>query len=277
MIKTITIEQASGLPINIDIYNEIKAGKSPLLIFVHGFKGFKNWGGFPYLLEKLSNSGIIASAFNFTHNGVDSSSPMEFTKPDLFARNTFSRELSELQVIIDYFSDNAEKFNIDNRRIGVIGHSRGGGISVLQAARDDRIKCLIALAPVSSFDRYGEKTKELWRKQGFLEIENTRTKQIMKLNLTLLEDLEKNSAALDIIAAMKKIKIPTLLIHGREDISVKYNESETLFNNSDRTKTDLFLIENTGHTFGVVHPFTGTTDAFEKVIEKINGFLKTNL
>jgi uncharacterized protein len=277
LIKTITIKHISDLPLNIDVYDNKIGGKSPLLIFVHGFKGFKNWGGFPYMLEKLSHSGITAAALNFTHNGVNSSSPMEFTNLDLFAKNTFSRELSELQLIIDYFSNNAEKFNIDNRRIAVIGHSRGGGISVLQAARDDRIKCLIALAPVSSFNRYGEKTKELWRKQGFLEIENTRTKQMMKLNLTLLEDLEKNSAALNIIAAMKKIKIPTLLIHGREDVSVKYEESETLFNSSDKTITELLLIENTGHTFGIVHPFSGTTGAFEKVIEKIKGFLKTNL
>jgi uncharacterized protein len=277
LIKTITIEQTPGLPLNIDVYEMKKAGKRPLLIFVHGFKGFKNWGGFPYMLEKLSNSGVIAAALNFTHNGVDSSFPMEFTKPDLFAKNTFSRELSELQLTISHFSDNAEMYNIDNRRIALIGHSRGGGISVLQSARDNRIKCLVALAPVSTFDRYGEKTKEIWRKQGYLEIENTRTKQIMKLDLTLLEDLEKNSGSFDIISAMNKINIPTLLIHGIEDVSVKFDESETLFNNSDKTKTELFLIENTGHTFGVVHPFSGTTDAFEKVIEKIKGFLKTNL
>jgi len=277
MINLIKIDCEPKPDIFADLYNNGKSGQKPLLIFVHGFKGFKNWGGFPYMLEKLSDSGYNAAAINFTHNGVDNSLPSEFTKLDLFSKNTFTRELNELKQAIDHFYYNAENYNIDKNRIALIGHSRGGGISILQSARDERIKCLVALASVAAFDRYGDKTKEIWRRQGFLEIENTRTKQMMRLNLTLLDDIEKNSAELDIAAAMSKIKIPVLIVHGREDISVKYNEAETLYSRSDKTKTELFLLENTGHTFGAVHPFKGTTDAFETVIEKIKGFLKAHL
>ena len=276
LVKKISIRADNDLKISADLYNS-SGKKGPLIIFTHGFKGFKDWGGFPYLMDKLSKAGFCTCSYNFTHNGVDNDKPLDFSRLDLFAKNTFSREIEELDNVINHFYENGDTYNIDKTRIALIGHSRGGGISILKAAEDKRVKCLITLAAVSTFMRYGEKTLELWRKQGYLEIENTRTKQMMRLNLSLLEDLEKNSYKLDIETAISKIHIPVLLIHGKEDLSVKYTEAETLYGNSDKSFSELFLLENTGHTFGVVHPFNGTTDAFENVIEKMTGFLKDNL
>ena len=205
MIKTIKVDLKQNFPIFLDFYDSERI-QQPLLIFSHGFKGFKNWGGFPYMLEKLSKGGFNAAALNFSHNGIDNENPAEFTRLDLFAKNTFSRELDELGLVIGYFYNNAEQYNVDRNKIALIGHSRGGGISILKASADDRIKCLVTLSSVSTFARYSEKTKELWKKTGYIEAENTRTKQMMRLNLSLLEDIESNN--LDIISAIGKLKIP---------------------------------------------------------------------
>lgn len=276
MDKSIIIDQNKDIAIYADFYGK-SGNNQPLLIFVHGFKGFKNWGGFPYMLEKLTESGYKAVSFNFTHNGVDSKSPMDFTKLELFAQNTFSREIDDLNTVIGHFHENAGYYYIDKNRIAVIGHSRGGGISILQTADDNRVKCLVTLASVATFDRYGENTKKIWRKQGYIEMENTRTKQVMRMNTAILDDLENNTEKLDIVKAMSKINIPKLIIHGVEDVSVKCSEAETLYQNSNKNNTELLLIENTGHTFGVVHPFAGTTEAFETVIKKTKEFLKEYL
>jgi dipeptidyl aminopeptidase/acylaminoacyl peptidase len=276
LIKSIIIDKTKDFPVYADIYG-INSKKQPLIVFIHGFKGFKDWGGFPYMLDNLSESGYKAVSFNFTHNGVDINNPMEFTRLDLFAENTFSRELKELNIVIDHFYNNAAHYNVDKNRIALIGHSRGGGISILQTADDNRVKCLVTLASVATFDRYGENTKKIWRKLGFIEMENTRTKQVMKMSTAILDDLEKNSENLDIVKAVSKINIPFLIAHGKEDVSVKYSEALTLYDNSKKEKTELMLIENTGHTFGVIHPFAGTTDAFEKVILKMKEFFKKHL
>ncbi len=249
----------------------------PLVIFTHGFKGFKDWGGFPYLMEKLSEAGYGAASFNFTHNGVSEDNPVEFSRLDLFAENTFSMELNELDFVIKYFFENADELKIDKKRISLIGHSRGGGISILKASSDDRIKCLVTLSSVSTFDRYSDKLKREWKQKGYIESENTRTKQLMRLNASLLEDLEKNKDSLDIISAASRLNIPSLFIHGKEDLAVKYSEAEEIFGGTNKNNKELFLVENTGHTFGVVHPFAGTTNAFETVIEKVLGFLGKNL
>lgn len=39
------------------------------LVICHGFKGFKDWGMFPYVGEKLS-AWLDVITFNFSHNGV---------------------------------------------------------------------------------------------------------------------------------------------------------------------------------------------------------------
>jgi esterase/lipase len=271
------ISAQNGTILNGDLYREISPAPKALVIFVHGFKGFKNWGGFPYLLTQISHAGFTAAAFNFSHNGVSNDKPEEFTRLDLFEKNTFSMELSELGIIIDHFYENAADYNIDKKRIALIGHSRGGGISILKASADERITCLVTLASVSNFDRYTDNLKIKWRIRGFIETENSRTKQIMKMNVSLLDDLENNKESLDICRAAEKIKIPSLIIHGKEDLSVRYTEAEQIYKHASRSPAELMIIENTGHTFGVIHPFSGTTPAFEKVILKVKEFLKVHL
>lgn len=256
---------------------KIPEKKPPVTIFAHGFKGFKDWGGFPYMMQKLSDSGYAAVSFNFSHNGVEKENPMEFTRLDLFAENTFSRELDELGIIIDHFYNNAGEFEIDREKISLMGHSRGGGISILKAAEDRRIKCLVTLASVSTFDRYTPELKKSWREKGYFEVLNTRTNRMMRLNSTLLDDLEYNISRLDIVGAAGRLNVPYLIIHGKEDLSVSAHEAEILFEKSGKELTEIQTIENTGHTFGVVHPFAGPTKAFDKVIETIIAFLNKHL
>ena len=99
----------------------------------------------------------------------------------------------------------------------------------------------------------------------------------MRLNYTLLEDIEKNRERFDILKSISKLKIPVLIIHGKEDLAVKSTSADELYANSAKENTELFIIENTGHTFGTIQPFAGTTKAFDKVLEKITSFLKSKL
>jgi acetyl esterase/lipase len=274
------IRNKNELKIDTDLYCSNKKhpkNKAQLIIFCHGFKGFKDWGGFPYMMEKIADSGVFCASFNFTFNGTDKTNPTEFTRLDLFAQNTFTKELDDLETVIEYFYSNSGKYNIDKEKIGIIGHSRGGGISIIKAGENKKVKCLITLASVSDFNRYSEEHKKKWREKGYFEVLNTRTNQVMRLNSALLDDIEHNKARLDILKAVNNLNIPFLIVHGKEDLSVRLNEAEAIYNNSNKSLAELFTVENTGHTFGVVQPFAGTAPAFETVIGKIKEFLKKNL
>ena len=60
MKKSIIIKNSHSDDMSCDIYypNNL-SHKLPLVIFLHGFKGFKDWGGFPYMLEKISENDAV--------------------------------------------------------------------------------------------------------------------------------------------------------------------------------------------------------------------------
>lgn len=257
-------------------YPKNPKGKLPLLVFCHGFKGFKDWGCFPYMLDSIAEENIFTVSFNFSYNGTgkDAIDQSEFTRLDLFANNTFSRELDDLGSVIDYLYDNKDKFHYDVNNLTLVGHSRGGGIAMIKAAEDKRVKKIVTLSSVSDFNRWGEDYINKWKEKGYTEFLNTRTKQKMRSNYVLMEDLLNNKDRLNLKKAIAKINVPTLIIHGKEDLSVKYTEAETLYKSSNKECTQLRLYPNTGHTFGATHPFKGTSSAIESVIWDIIEFTK---
>ncbi|MEO8446145.1 MAG: alpha/beta hydrolase [bacterium] len=278
---TIKIKNCYGDNLNTDLRFPEAGTKLPLVIFCHGFKGFKDWGCFPYMLDKITSENFFTVAFNFSYNGTGDSEndQSDFTRLELFAKNTFSRELDDLRSVIDFLFENKDDYNFDVNNITLIGHSRGGGIAILKTAEDTRIKKLIVLSSVNSFNRYSNVLKNKWKEAGYFEVMNSRTNQMMRMDYTLIEDLEKNSERLDIQNAITKIYAPVLLVHGTQDITVDYSNAEDLYarrieaHPELKDKTEIVLIEKTGHTFGAVHPYQGTTVALEEVITLTLDFL----
>lgn len=199
--------------LKITAYGIDNVKKSPCIILVHGFKGFKDWGFGPFIGKYLSNNGYFVLTFNFSHNGIGDN-PVEFTELSKFAENTFSLEIEELSQIIDAYR-NGFFGETENDKIGLIGHSRGGAISILTAKQKKEVSVLAVWSSVSTFDRYSERQKENWRKKGVFEVMNSRTKQVMRLNVSLLDDLEKNkNGSLNIEEGIKGLKRPLLIVHG---------------------------------------------------------------
>lgn len=274
--NSVKIKNKHGDIINVDFRYCDTDNKKPLVILCHGFKGFKDWGFFPYIMDRIAAEGNFAVSFNFTYNGTGDKDDeqSDFTRLDLFAKNTFSRELDDLGSVIDFLFDQKDELNYDSDNVSLLGHSRGGGIAILKTAEDNRINRLIVLASVNNFNRYNDVLKNKWKEVGYFEVLNSRTNQMMKMNYTLIEDLEKNNERLDIQKAIEKIDVPVMFIHGTQDITVDYSNSEDLYSRSQKEKTELVLIDNAGHTFGAVHPYTGSTKALENVIDTIINFLK---
>lgn len=261
--------------IHITVYGLENLKSVPCLIFVHGFKGFKDWGFGPYLGEYFAKKGFFVITFNFSHNGIGDSKT-EFTELDKFAENTFSLEIEELNEVIDaylysFFGE------ISGKGIGITGHSRGGAIALLTSQSRAEVKAVSVWSSVSKLDRYSERQKEEWRKKGVFNILNTRTNQVMPLKLSLLDDIEKNREALSIENAVSNLSKPLLIVHGENDLAVRFEEAEKLFNWADKENSELVKIEKAGHTFDVKHPFEGSNPKFDTVLDKTNKFFNSNL
>lgn len=249
---------------------------SPCLLFVHGFKGFKDWGFGPYIGNYFSSKGFFVLSFNFSHNGVGASLT-EFDELDRFAENTFSLEMDELSQLIDaYFKGFFG--GTSNDKLGLLGHSRGGGISLLTARQKPEVKAVAVWSSVSTFDRYSSRQKDSWRKKDAFEVMNSRTKQKMRLNVSLLNDLEANKDdKLNIKKAVRELKKPLLIVHGEQDLAVPVSEAEDLYSLANKDLSELFVVPSTGHTFDIKHPFEGTNVKFESILEKTFQFFNQYL
>ena len=276
MNKDYTFSASDGEKLRITTYLNRSLFFGKTLVFIHGFKGFKDWGFGPYLGEYFANKGFFVITFNFSHNGVGENKT-EFTELEKFAKNTFSREIIELNEIISAFRN--DYFEVKgNTTLGLIGHSRGGAIALLTASKRNDVDAIVTWAAISKIDRYSKRQNQEWRKKGFFEILNTRTNQMMRLDVGLLDDIEKNSnSTLNVEKALENLNCPLLIAHGEQDLAVPISEAEQLYNWSDKSRTEFYKLFSTGHTFDIVHPFNGTSEKFEKLLDKTTNFFVNHL
>ncbi len=241
----------------IDVFYPSEVGRFPVVVFAHGFKGFKDWGIWNLLFEKLCQKGFVVIKFNFSHNGGTLENPMDFPDLDAFAQNTYTKELSDLNCVMDLIHQDTfpAHAQMNLKDIHLIGHSRGGGISILHAAKDDRIKKLICWASVSDFYARlpNENEMRTWQETGVHYIQNKRTGQNMPMNYSFVEDLFENRDTLDILKAAEKIRQPWLILHGTEDNAVSHQEAIQL--SQLNSSANLVLIDGANHVFGGRHPY----------------------
>jgi len=257
-------------PILVDVLAAGRTSPRPAVVIVHGFKGFKDWGMFPVLAARLARAGYTAVSFNMSGSGIDDQG--ESAWPDRFSHNTFSAELADLGTVITALAA-GELGVAPPTAIGLVGHSRGGGMSILQAARDQRVRALVTWAAISHVERYAGQEAE-WRARGHLVIENSRTRQQLPLYTDALDDIERNrGGSLDIRGAAARIAVPWLVVHGTADPTVPAAEAEALLQASGRASTQLVLVENAGHTFGATHPLKAEPPELGQVIQQTVGWM----
>lgn len=238
------------------------------LVVCHGFKGFKDWGFFPYLSEELARrTGIAALCFNFTGSGVSRSTD-EFDDLEAFGRNTFTRELQDLEAVLDHLAMGrlGEVELPRARRYGLLGHSRGGATALLKAALRHQVRALATWSAIASVERYRSAFAAEWESGGPAYVENKRTGQMMPLYRNVMDDMRANRGRFDLRRAAAALEIPWLIIHGSEDESVPEEDARTLADAAG-DRAELVLIEGAGHTLNASHPFTGSNAKLERAIE----------
>lgn len=271
MIKNerFTLVGAEGKPILGDCTYDDKNTNFDTIIFIHGFKGFKDWGTHHLTAAAFAEKGFRFIKFNLSHSGVTKEKMNDVTDLEAFASNTISKELIDVDIVITHVQSTYPRDTIQ-----LIGHSRGGGLAIVQAANDKRIGKLVTWSAISDFSSLWAKEREMeWKNTGKIYVENARTKEKMPLNSTLLKDFEEHKESLNIINAAKRVSIPWLILHGDQDINVKFSVAQELAQNQLMAKIQ--KIEGANHVFGASHPYNATTlpDQLADVVKKSSNFL----
>ncbi len=271
-----TINGKHSKPILTDYFYKKNGKPKPIVIFSHGYKGYKDWGAWNLVAKTFAENDLFFVKFNFSHNGGTVDQPIDFPDLEAFGNNNFCIELDDLDAVISYIiNDKTIENEINTKNISLIGHSRGGGIALLKAAEDKRITKVISWAGISDIESRFPKGEELayWKKNKIAYITNARTKQQMPHKYSFYENFMANKKRLHIKSAVEKLTIPQLIVHGTADTVVLPKEAKNM--HQWHPKNILFMVKNMNHALGSSQPYTKTEMPLhlQKVVSKTMKFI----
>lgn len=217
-----------------------------ILIIGHGVTGNKDRPFVIALAEAVASEGMAVLRFSFSGNGSSGGD---------FRECTISKEIEDLNAVVTAAVNNGY-------RVTYAGHSMGGAVGVLAAARDERIKHLISLAGMVNtkdfYDReFGEETPDegcMWEEQS------------CPLSSTYKNDMYEIGS---VVSRASEVKVPWLLIHGDADDVVPIEDSRQIFAQANDPKK-IIEIPGANHVFSE----SGFVPMSEAVIDWIGEILR---
>jgi dienelactone hydrolase len=261
-------------PILVDVRTANRATPQPAVLVMHGFKGFKDYAFLPVIAERIARAGFTALTFSVSGSGVDAHG--NFVFPDRFAHNSYTREFADIDTVLTAL-DNGTLALPRPTTVGILGHSRGGGVVICVARETPRIAAVVTWAAISTVRRYTDAQVELWRRRRTMSVTNARTGQVLPMDYEIVEDVLAHPDRFDILAAAAALKRPWLLIHGDADETVPVAEARELAAAARRPGFELRFIAGGSHTFGAVHPWTGATAATTELFDATVRFFTQHL
>jgi len=230
-----------------------------VILLVHGFMGYKDYGLFPFVAEQFAVAGVIAHRFNLTTSGITENF-QTFERPDLFELGTWSNNVTDIDAVIDA----VEQGTLAGRGRGMIlmGHSRGGVGVLLAAGRrfmEGRkavpVGVISASAPSRPW-RFAQSQKQEILDRGFLEVKSSRTGQDLRVGRAFLDEQIADPQAHDIARHIAALRCPLLVVHGTADPTVPPRDaSEIAAMAGEAIPHHLELVEGGDHVFNTPNPF----------------------
>ena len=249
-----------GRPIAADATYQPTGQPKPVVVFVHGFKGFKDWGHFGLLARFFAQQGFVFVKLDLSHNGVVPGGSGDLEDLEAFAGNNFSIELNDLGALLDALhapgATPLPAAELDLRRLYLVGHSRGGALVLLKTAEDPRIRAVAAWAAVADLHpRWPAEVLANWQKTGVLHVPNARTGQQLPMHYQIVDDYYAHRARLDLPTLMPTLRQPVLLVHGDQDETVPLAAVHQL--HAGQPAAEVLVLPGAGHGFGGTHPWPG--------------------
>jgi len=178
------------------------------IVLCHGFSTSKNGTTYQRLEQALNEKNLATFRFDFYGHGESEGK---------FEDITVSEAVDDALAAIAFVK--SKGFN----KIGLMGSSFGGNAAALAAARNPGIYVLALKAPVGNYQGrvFGNKSLEQWKKDGFT-VYAKGDGTMLRVNYHFYEDAQ----IVDGFEEVKKITVPTLIVHGDEDKSVSIEESK---------------------------------------------------
>lgn len=220
----------------------------PAVVMLHGNGSTRHEAGnaYDFTAPAMAAAGIATIRFDYIGNGDSTSDYIDFT---------YDKGVEDAIACYNYI---ASIDCVDAERVGIMGWSQGGRLTILTAARTDVFKS--ALTWAGAYDQKGnmEEQYEAAKENGCYVV-----------TYDWREPLKQSPAyyecamAIDYAAEAANITVPFLAVQGDQDDTVVPETAEkivaALVNSPD---AEVYYVEGAGHTFGV---FSNQPEQLEEI------------
>lgn len=235
--QVVVIPNRAGLRMMGNLIVPDGAGPFPGVLILHGFRGNRQERHIVAVAESLAQAGCISLRVDLTHNVGEGEGD--------FRKLTVSGETEDALAAIDFLAAHPL---VDAPRIGLAGHSLGGMVAVLAAARTPSLAALAPLSAVFSMSQrleslFGQEALQRWREQGELEMDPPGSG--LYLDYGFYEDLLRY----DMAQEASRVKAPTRLVQGDADKSVPREDGERYLLHLGTVDKELSIVPRADHTY----------------------------
>lgn len=231
-MERITILNSNGLHLAAVIHRPITKTKK-LAILCPGYLDTKDYQHLVMLADALAERGYTAVRFDPTGTWESEGDISEYS---------VTQYLKDIESVLTHM---LREGHYEHVLLG--GHSRGGQVSVLYAARDPRISVVLGIMASAGPMKQGPLRNE-WEETGISiskrDIPGSEEKKEFRVPYSHVLDRDLYDAVEDI----KKITVPVILVAGEKDILIPPADLQVMFDAANEPKT-FILMKDIGHEY----------------------------
>lgn len=202
------------------------------VLVVHGLGGHRIEPHVVAVASRIAERGMRALRVDLANNAGESEGD--------FRDLTLSGEVEDAEDALAWLLE----LSGEQTAIGAAGHSFGGLVCMLLAARRREIRSLVLMSAVfdapSRFRANFADREAEWRRRGEIDFGDART-----LGIGFFDDV----ANWNVSAAARSVTVPTLLVHGSGDWEVSTAESHEYLAHLGSERRELHVIDQADHTY----------------------------
>jgi pimeloyl-ACP methyl ester carboxylesterase len=211
--------------------------KQPVVIFLNGFLDTAETPAKRKVAALLRKDGFVTVLFDYTYGFGQGSGNI--------ANFTLTNQVADTEKVVDYVR---RRGYIDQNRIILLGHCFGGMAAILYSAFDAHSAAVIAISTPYDFEdtrvtRMDERERSRIKLKRYFHLFSDNLNQEVRIDYAFLEDGSRK----DMARAVRNLKKPTLIVHGRRDASIPTNNAQEIFDRLPGPK-ELQIIEGMEHT-----------------------------
>jgi pimeloyl-ACP methyl ester carboxylesterase len=257
MIKNIFIASSKGRLAATIHYPELRTDR--LAILCPGYLDSRDYKHLVGLSEDLSNIGFTVVRFDPTGTWDSGGEISDYTT---------TQYLADIKIVLEYMLKES-----GYAKILLGGHSRGGQVSLLYAARDSRISVGLGIMPPIGRKLTEQQLKD-WQRTGIRvsqrDLPNDKNKS-REFQVPYSRHGDRNKY--DVINDVKKVKIPIIFITGELDEVVVPEDVKKIFDSANEPKK-FIIIPGIGHDYRHnVNDIRKVNGAILKQLNEIKDFI----